>query len=190
MTGLKMHQEFVRTYVFCFCHGHYGQIVTMRLLRIAVDLRAQWERAERWLLTASEEFANVLVAAGYLPITQSNILQESAHAMITEIRRNRIDLANLTVSDLGVFSNPTDSIKLLSLHAAKGREFDAVGLVSLHEREIPNWRASTAEEIEEYKRMFYVGITRPRRLLMYFTDRERPGNVPSRFLGTLGVQVI
>jgi DNA helicase-2/ATP-dependent DNA helicase PcrA len=171
-------------------YGYEGRFVTMRLLRIAVDLRTQWEQAERWLLAASEEFANVLVAAGYLPITQSNILQESAQAMITEIRRNRIDLANLTVSDLGVFSNPTDSMKLLSLHAAKGREFDAVGLVSLHEREIPNWRASTAEEIEEYKRMFYVGITRPRRLLMYFTDRERPGNVPSRFLGPLGVQLI
>lgn len=52
---------------------------------------------------------------------------------------------------------------------------------------IPFFRAQTAEDFEAAKRLFYVGVTRARRLLMYITDTSAQRNRPTRFLGPGGV---
>ncbi|MDX1997775.1 MAG: 3'-5' exonuclease, partial [Thermoanaerobaculia bacterium] len=57
----------------------------------------------------------------------------------------------------------------------------------LHEGRIPNYRARTREECEEAKRLFYVGVTRAKRILLYVTDGSDPRNQPSRFLRNEGV---
>jgi DNA helicase-2/ATP-dependent DNA helicase PcrA len=74
-------------------------------------------------------------------------------------------------------------MKLLTMHKAKGREFDAVAVVDLHDGRVPDFRARSIEEVNEGKRLLYVAITRAKRILFYFTDEEHPRNVPSRFLG-------
>lgn len=97
------------------------------------------------------------------------------------------DMANLSIADLGMFASVDRNVKLLTLHRAKGREFDAVAVIDLHEGRVPNYRAKTKDEIDEARRLLYVAITRARKLLMYFTDQgSRYG--PSRFLlqGELG----
>ncbi|ALG85549.1 ATP-dependent DNA helicase UvrD2 [Gordonia phthalatica] len=54
-------------------------------------------------------------------------------------------------------------VTLSSMHAAKGLEWDAVFLTGLHEGSMPLGRASkTVDEVEEERRLFYVGITRAR----------------------------
>jgi DNA helicase-2/ATP-dependent DNA helicase PcrA len=58
-----------------------------------------------------------------------------------------------------------DGVTLASLHAAKGLEWDAVFLVGLAEGTLPTSRARTPAQLEEERRLLYVGITRARQWL-------------------------
>lgn len=64
-------------------------------------------------------------------------------------------------------ANPpqTDAVTLSSLHAAKGLEWDAVFLAGMHEGLMPISYAKSVEQIEEERRLMYVGITRAKRHL-------------------------
>ncbi|WP_335939401.1 ATP-dependent DNA helicase UvrD2 [Streptomyces sp. PTD5-9] len=78
-------------------------------------------------------------------------------------------------------------VTLASLHSAKGLEWDAVFLVGLNEGMLPIAYARTDEQIEEERRLLYVGITRARLhlSLSWSLSRSpggRPGRRPSRFL--------
>jgi DNA helicase-2/ATP-dependent DNA helicase PcrA len=113
--------------------------------------------------------------------------------MKEDMRRNKVDLDNLTIDDLGIYARPDAALKLSTLHNAKGREYQAVAIIDLHEGRIPHYLARTDEEIAEAKRLFYVGITRAKRFLLYVTDDSGMRSGPSRFLcpGTgVGVCVI
>jgi DNA helicase-2/ATP-dependent DNA helicase PcrA len=57
-------------------------------------------------------------------------------------------------------------VTLSTLHSAKGREFDAVVLFGINKGDIPNWRDNKSEQaLNEARRLFYVGVTRPRKEL-------------------------
>jgi DNA helicase-2/ATP-dependent DNA helicase PcrA len=74
-------------------------------------------------------------------------------------------------------------VHLLTLHGAKGLEFQAVFVPRVEERELPIRQAKKPEEIAEERRLLYVGLTRAKRhLAVTWSGR------PSRFLGELGVQ--
>jgi ATP-dependent DNA helicase UvrD/PcrA len=76
-------------------------------------------------------------------------------------------------------------VHLLTLHGAKGLEFEAVFLPRLQERELPIRQAKTDDEIAEERRLLYVGMTRSKRhLVLTWSGR------PSRFLGELGVRAV
>jgi DNA helicase-2/ATP-dependent DNA helicase PcrA len=79
---------------------------------------------------------------------------------------------------------PDAALKLSTLHNAKGREYMAVAMIDCHEGRIPTYHAKTVQDIEEQKRLFYVGVTRAKRLLLYSTDDTERRNGPSRFLMT------
>jgi DNA helicase II / ATP-dependent DNA helicase PcrA len=75
-------------------------------------------------------------------------------------------------------------VHLLTLHGAKGLEFDAVFLPRVEERELPIKQAKREDEVAEERRLFYVGMTRARRhLAVTWSGR------PSRFLRELGMSV-
>jgi DNA helicase-2/ATP-dependent DNA helicase PcrA len=73
-------------------------------------------------------------------------------------------------------------VHLLTLHRAKGLEFDAVFLPRVEERELP-WRLARGRgQVDEERRLFYVGMTRAKRHLTITWAGK-----PSRFLDDLGV---
>ena len=82
-----------------------------------------------------------------------------------------------------------DTVKLMTIHAAKGLEFSCVFAAGLEEMLFPNAMAiNTREELEEERRLFYVAITRTKQRLWitYANTRYRFGslvqNEPSRFI--------
>jgi len=77
-------------------------------------------------------------------------------------------------------------VQLLTLHRAKGLEFEAVFVPFLQEGELPIRQAKSAEAIAEERRLLYVGLTRAKRVLAVTWTADRPA---SRFLAELGVQV-
>ena len=85
-----------------------------------------------------------------------------------------------------------DGVTLASLHAAKGLEWDAVFLVGLVDGTLPLVHADTPAQVEEERRLLYVGITRAREhLSLSWALARSPGGRatrrPSRFLdGMLG----
>jgi len=74
-------------------------------------------------------------------------------------------------------------VHLLTLHGAKGLEFEAVFLARVEEKELPTRLAKSPDEIAEERRLFYVGMTRAKRHLFVTWTRTR-----SRFLRELGLE--
>ncbi len=91
----------------------------------------------------------------------------------------------------------SDTVKLMTIHAAKGLEFSCVFAAGLEEMLFPNAMSiNSREELEEERRLFYVGITRAKHRLWisYANTRYRFGSVvqnePSRFLDELPEQFV
>ena len=84
-----------------------------------------------------------------------------------------------------------DAVRLSTLHAAKGLEFPHVFLVGLEEGVLPHREAIDAGNVDEERRLMYVGLTRAQQTLQlsYCTTRKRAGEkidcAPSRFLAEL-----
>jgi len=96
------------------------------------------------------------------------------------------------VTEQDAYDETSGSVTLMTLHNAKGLEFDVVFIVGMEDGVFPHYRSMTdAAELEEERRLAYVGITRARRRL-YLThawSRSLFGassyNPPSRFLGEI-----
>jgi DNA helicase-2/ATP-dependent DNA helicase PcrA len=90
--------------------------------------------------------------------------------------------------------NKDDTVTLMTLHAAKGLEFPVVFMVGLEEGIFPHSRVydGTPDDLEEERRLCYVGMTRARNELhlSYAASRLQFGtrgyNMPSRFLQDMG----
>ncbi len=85
----------------------------------------------------------------------------------------------------------SDQVSLMTLHAAKGLEFPHVFLIGIEENILPHQSSIEADNIEEERRLAYVGITRAQQTctFSYCTHRKRYGEItecePSRFLNEL-----
>ena len=82
------------------------------------------------------------------------------------------------------------ALTLTTVHSAKGREWPVVFMIVLAEGQFPISYARSEEQIEEERRLFYVGITRAQReLYLSFAERSKEGSSQrqvSRFLEALG----
>ena len=163
-------------------YSYSGRVVLFRLLKCARTLYGQHMGAIDWLEKAAVLFADILIEEEYLSPSEAGLFPASVKEIKTDMRNNHVDLANLTINELGVYAHPDVALKLSTLHNAKGREYRAVAMIDLHEGRIPYFAANTADEFEEAKRLFYVGITRTEQFLLYVTDSADRRNLPSRFL--------
>ena len=80
-----------------------------------------------------------------------------------------------------------EGVRLLTIHAAKGLEFDAVFIIEANEGRIPYKKAKTEKETEEERRLFYVAMTRAKELLKICYVKTKNGKEvsPSRFVEEL-----
>lgn len=89
------------------------------------------------------------------------------------------------VADIDRMDQDGDALTLMTLHAAKGLEFDKVYLCGMEEGLFPSAASINADnpeaEIEEERRLCYVGITRARKQLRMSSARERMINGESRY---------
>ncbi len=95
------------------------------------------------------------------------------------------------VADVDGYTEGADTVVLMTLHSSKGLEFPTVFIAGFEESIFPGYRAMTSgipSDMEEERRLCYVGITRAKKEL-YFTAAasrmqfgNRVSNMPSRFL--------
>jgi DNA helicase-2/ATP-dependent DNA helicase PcrA len=99
------------------------------------------------------------------------------------------------VSDQDSIQAEEDLVTLMTLHNAKGLEYDTVFVVGCEDGSFPHMRALEEGSEEEERRLCYVAITRARRRLYMTWARERrlfgrsERNLPSRFIDELPVEL-
>lgn len=151
-----------------------------------------------------EQVRDVLSSAGWTPMSPATTgavreRWESLSAVVALAD----ELQGDEVSDLAAFiailderasveHAPTaDAVTLASLHSAKGLEWSVVFLVGCSEGLLPLLHAESAEQIEEERRLLYVGVTRAaRQLHLSWAQSRQPGGRASRsmsrFLHNMG----
>lgn len=73
-----------------------------------------------------------------------------------------------------------NGVSFMTMHSAKGLEFDTVFIIGANEKITPYKKAETVDEIEEERRMFYVAMTRAKRKLIISYTKERNGKPMTR----------
>ena len=103
----------------------------------------------------------------------------------------------MLVSDRGQYKDDTDKVSVMTLHSAKGLEFKVVFIVGLEEGIFPHNRSFESQsELEEERRLMYVGITRAKKKLYLLSARNRTifgktsGTVESRFIKEIDEEFI
>jgi DNA helicase-2/ATP-dependent DNA helicase PcrA len=161
--------------------------------------------------TADEVIRQVIDRSGYRAMLQksddpddqerlANIeeLITAAHQFAAENETNDIGafLEHVTLaSDVDAWDDEQDQVSIMTLHTAKGLEFPVVYMVAVEERLLPHERSQfDPEELEEERRLAFVGMTRAKEEL-YLTHarmREFRGSllytIPSPFLDELTVE--
>ena len=135
--------------------------------------------------------------------TRAENVQELKTSILTYMRESGdrtlagylADVALYT--DLDNYDRHADSVVMMTIHSAKGLEFDTVFLVGMEETIFPGLRAiGEEEEMEEERRLCYVAITRAKRKLYLVSARQRMifgrtnANRVSRFVDEIPPELI
>lgn len=101
------------------------------------------------------------------------------------------------VSDRGQYNNDGDEVSIMTLHSAKGLEFNVVFLLGMEEGLFPHNRSfNSLSNLEEERRLCYVGITRAKEKLYLLSARQRTifgktsGTIESRFIREINGDLI
>lgn len=101
------------------------------------------------------------------------------------------------VSDRGQYNNDGDEVSIMTLHSAKGLEFNVVFLLGMEEGLFPHNRSfDSLSNLEEERRLCYVGITRAKEKLYLLSARQRTifgktsGTIESRFIREINGDLI
>jgi DNA helicase-2/ATP-dependent DNA helicase PcrA len=101
------------------------------------------------------------------------------------------------VSDIDLYEDKGNRVSLMTLHCAKGLEFPGVFILGMEEGLLPHYRrGEESEDLEEERRLFYVGMTRAKERLFLTRAEKRytfgvgRANLPSRFLDEIPMELI
>lgn len=129
-----------------------GQLLTSLLW----SLRADQRQAQEFVALLREGIVDRLLASELALADQKEQLDRMTAALA-----DGGALAALDVLSLGGRDGSPDHVNLLTLHSAKGCEYDVVIMVGLDLGNLP-WRGDSPEKLRESRRLFYVGLTRAR----------------------------
>jgi len=101
------------------------------------------------------------------------------------------------VTDVDLYEDKGNRVSLMTLHCAKGLEFPVVFILGIEEGLLPHYRrGEEIEDMEEERRLFYVGMTRAKERLFLSRAEKRStfgagrANLPSRFLEELPSELL
>jgi len=101
------------------------------------------------------------------------------------------------ISDIDNWDNKSNAVTLMTLHSAKGLEFPVCFIIGMEEDILPHKKLSTGEsDIEEERRLCYVGMTRAQERLYCSSAKRRriygrwQDMETSRFVGEMGVELL
>ncbi|HEV2590762.1 MAG TPA: ATP-dependent DNA helicase UvrD2 [Gaiellaceae bacterium] len=149
-------------------------------------------RVERSSEPASSLVRDAALEAGWLPelpdaLGERELVRQADLARLVTLSAAFDGDAAAFAADLRERFSPggdgARGVNLLTLHRAKGLEFEAVFLPRLQEKELPIRQAKSDAAIAEERRLLYVGLTRAKRLLWVSWSGK-----PSRFLTELGAR--
>lgn len=165
--------------------------IALRLIRS----RSSWQQivteAITYLMTTAETPEGVVSDAA-----EDKAAWETAHRAIRAEKGAAPDLDELLQGmKLRPKEPPPDptAVRLLTIHAAKGLEFDRVWLIGMAESVLPSWQSlkhnAPPSELEEERRNCFVGITRTKKQLVLTRAEQYQGyrKAPSRFLEEMGL---
>ena len=171
-------------------------------LRTLLDSFERW-RAQKDALPHTELAEIILDESGYTEMWQKDRSADAAGRLdnLKELIRSMDEFENLAgfLEHISLVMDrdkgeDLDAVSIMTLHSAKGLEFDTVFLPGWEEGVFPNQRALDDQGragLEEERRLAHVGLTRARRRAkIYFSANRRmrglwTSNIPSRFLDEL-----
>lgn len=176
--------------------GHSPAATKKMILDIGTDAAVAMQSINRHhlLLPSHSNAAGVLGTCITQGVSAESrmLLNEIVQQVGAEATTLELALAMSNVRDI-YEKPPTNLIQCLTIHGAKGLEFDAVFLVGFEDEQIPG-RANRPDAISEERRLAYVAMTRARKYLMIthaFTRTTPWGaigrNSPSRFIKEAGL---
>ena len=156
---------------------------------------------------SSKELVNKVLDIGYRKELQEDVDQSKLDnvteliATITQLEADNeepIPLEDL-LAHFALFTNQDDDndiqniVKIMTIHTAKGLEFDTVFVNGLVENLFPSRKLKNQDEMEEERRLFYVAITRAKKQLYLSSYEAKMGNfgcMPSRFLENIDSKLL
>lgn len=169
----------------------------------AVIIEEQKKMKDRHMLKTAE---CILKETGYLNWLKKDGTEEGQQRLdnigelLNEIASSEMEDQHLDIwlrrmallSTTDTWDYNTDRVVMMTLHSAKGLEFPIVYVVGAEEGMLPHARSTTPEDIEEERRLCYVGATRAKKILFFTLAKARQvwgrwvENKPSRFLKEMG----
>lgn len=141
---------------------------------------------------SSVDIANMALDIGYREAIQNDVDQTKVDnvselldtiAALEEENQENIPLSDL-LAHFALFEKADDDtdkdvVKIMTVHTAKGLEFDTVFVNGLVQGQFPSKQLRNQDELEEERRLFYVAITRAKSLLYLSSYDEKVENYPA-----------
>jgi len=144
-----------------------------------------------WLTSLAQELNLDLIVEG---LTNFEPYDVKAFWEFSERTQPHQKLGHMTIADLALCGRSAKSVFLSTLHSSKGLEFDTVIIPDLEQGRLPDYRAETTSEIDEERRLLFVGITRAKRDVFLLWSNfytlpwgKRSTDGRSQFLDEMGI---